>query len=293
MAQVKSAVHIHELTVYLLELQAAIADPNMKTWWKNDIETWQASVRECHTAALLRLLLAWYFRAFKRMPGTALPEPEIIEDLRAPKKKQEPEVDRREKRRLERLEKDIELAKEESLKKQKKTKQEKHQQEQELIEEEEGPWGYDGMLPAWAVEGSLVWAKVWGFPWWPALINAPEEANGRKRRPSKADQVWVYNLGAGNFSEVHPIKSIVPYTPENTKKFGAADKIKASLRKDLKKAMKAANEILKEIEAAGPINCGEESVPVAESAVKAEADERLDEGAASEMESKAKKQKLI
>ena len=33
---------------------------------------------------------------------------------------------------------------------------------------------------------ALAWAKVWGFPWWPALVNAPQDKPGklRRRRPA-------------------------------------------------------------------------------------------------------------
>jgi len=254
-SKVKAAQRPEDLRQCLLDFQASTSEKCTKNWWKNDVETWQSGVKICKTASLMRLLFTWFLRAFRRMPGTPFPEDEyIIEDKRTPKPKDDqPEMDRREKRRLERLEKDIALAKEASLKLKKKQKTDLEKVEadkQKEVEKTQPAWDYEGHLPDWAFEGALVWAKVWGFPWWPALINAPEDSPGRKRRPSKDDNIWVYNLGAGNFSEVNPAKCIMLYTAENTAKFGIVDKVKASLRKDLKKAMKAAQEILDSEQAA-------------------------------------------
>jgi len=254
--RVKAAATSMEMRQCLIDFQASIEPKYHHPWWKTDQEIWVATAQAAQTAGLLSLLFVWYRRALKRLPGDPFPPPveEIIIDKRTTKpEKKEPEIDRKEKRRLEREAKMLEDAKKASLKdtkEPKKTKEqikaEKKEAEKAALEALEPAWTYAGLLPPWAGEGTLIWAKVWGFPWWPALINAPEESPGstRLRKPVKAENIWVFNLGAGNFSEVGPAKCILPYTNDNTVKFGMLDKMKPNLKKDLRKAMKAADDII-------------------------------------------------
>ena len=179
-------------------------------------------------------------------------------------KKDEPDVNRRAKRIADRLQREMEIQ-EKSTQKGKSGKREKKQAEAEEEQYEE-PWEFDGLLPEWTCEGSLVWAKVAGFPWWPALVNAPEDKPEVKRRPSKPDLIWVYNLGAGNFSEVQPTKGLQPYVAETIAKFGDIDKLKPSMRAQFKKALQQATAILFE---EGGV-AANSNVPLEENAVATE-----------------------
>lgn len=249
-SQVTGATQAKDLIVPLLALQATVSEAVMKNWWKNDVELWRATVEGSKTSAQMRLLVAWLFRALKRIPGTEIVE-EIYEAPEPVKPKKEPEVDRRTKRLQERESRDLQLRVEEAQKKSKSSKKQKAAKE-EHVEEDEEPWEYGELLPEWAKEGCLVWAKVGGFPWWPALLNAPEDSPGVKRRPSKPDNVWVFNLGAGNFSEVKThAKGIVPYERATIGKYDTQDKMKGKTLKQFKAAKKLADSILAENEVAG------------------------------------------
>lgn len=260
----RSTEGIHGLRQCLLEFYAGMNEKQFHPWWKLDSDLWKEQISTCNTAGLFRLLLQWLFRAYKRLPGDPLPPPVIEEivDLRTEKKKEEPKIDRIEKRKLEREAREKKIL--EDAKKKEEAKLAKKKSKAEIREElkaaeeaqalvEEPAWSYDGLLPPWCNEGTLIWAKVWGFPWWPALINAPEDKPGKKRAPTKKGQVWVFNLGAANFSEVDPVKCVMTYTAENTKKYGIQDKVKPNMKKDLKKAMAVAEGIIK---AEGQNICG-------------------------------------
>jgi len=117
-------------------------------------------------------------------------------------------------------------------------------------------WSYAGLLPDWAIvedgrpirdymhsPSLLIWAKVTGHPWWPALLRPPKD-KGKCRRPEKPTHIWIYNLGANNFSEVDPTTQILPYSYHNTQKFGTPIKLKPNYRKEMKKAMDEADAIL-------------------------------------------------
>jgi len=236
----------------LLQFQSSLGEAVMKGWWKSDIERWRMAVEGSSTAAQMRLLVAWILRGFKRVPGTELPEEEYYEEVYEEKKpeKEEPKMDRRERRIQERVLREA-AAIQEAKEKTKKNKKQLKQKEEDEIHQAGDPWNYDGLLPEWAFEGALCWAKVYGFPWWPALVNAPEESEGRKRRPSKSDYIWVYNLGAGNFSEVKPVKCIQPYNRETIKKFkDEVQKMKKAPAAQFREAMRAANDILEDMELA-------------------------------------------
>jgi len=252
----RSTETISGLRQCLTQFYAGMNEKQFHPWWKADAEVWKEQLVDVSTAGLFRLLIQWLLRAFKRLPGDPMPPPIIEEvvDLRTEKKTKEPQIDRAEKRKMEREAREKKIL--EEAKQKADAKMAKKKSKAEIREElkaaeeaqalvEEPAWSYDGLLPPWCNEGTLIWAKVWGFPWWPALINAPEDKPGKKRTTQKKGQVWVFNLGAANFSEVDPVKCVQTYTADNTKKYGIQDKVKPNMRKDLRKAMAVAEGIIK------------------------------------------------